>query len=453
MPSLDINKLRIAKTVQHSARRLSLLKPFQVYGVVTALTGAIVECEGISNFLSIGETCYIESTVEQKWIMCEVISANLKTLKLLAFEGTPNVLVGSRVRVGGPENLVYPCLSWKGRVINALCNPADLKGRLAVGEKAYSIYASPPAFNVRSRLGPKISLGAKSIDVFSPCCFGQRLGIFAGSGVGKSTLISMLTKYAEIDVKVVGLIGERSREIKEFIEDYLGEEGLKNAVVIASTGDESPVMKKRAAYLTMAVSEYFRDQGLNVLCIIDSLTRLAMAQREIGLISGEFPLAKGYTASVFSELPRLLERAGPGRADKSITGLFTILVEGDDHQEPLSDALRAILDGHIVLSREIAERNRFPAVDVLKSISRAAPACYSEREAVVVAKARKLLSLYKDMEELIRLGIYKSGSNEEVDLAIKHYGPLEEFLTQAPNEFSCALSSYESLEKLLESVP
>ena len=275
------------------------------------------------------------------------------------------------------------------------------------------------------------------------------MGIFAGSGVGKSVLISMLTKYADTDVKVIGLVGERSREVKEFIEEYLGPEGLSKAVIIVATGDEPALLRKRAAYVTIAIAEYFRDQGKEVLCIIDSITRFAMAQREIGLAVGEPPTTKGYTPSVFSELPKLLERSGPGVDKGNITGLFTVLVEGDDQNEPISDAVRGILDGHIVLDRSIAERGRFPAVDVLKSVSRTMPKCNSDLENRQVIYGRRMLATYQNMAEMIRLGAYKKGSDSEVDLSIHYYKQLEDFLNQKPTELTHMNESYAKLGQIL----
>jgi flagellum-specific ATP synthase len=275
------------------------------------------------------------------------------------------------------------------------------------------------------------------------------MGVFAGSGVGKSILISMLTRYADTDVKVIGLVGERSREVKEFIDDYLGEEGLKNAVIVVATGDEPALLRRRAAYLTMAISEYFRDQDKEVLCIIDSITRFAMAQREIGLAVGEPPASKGYTPSVFGELPKLLERAGPGTGKGHITGLFTVLVEGDDHNEPISDSVRGVLDGHIVLDRDIAERGRYPAVNILRSVSRAVPKCNNPFENKLINYGRKMLSTYNDMAEMIRLGAYKKGSDKNVDLSMDYFDKLEEFFNQSPDESTHISESYRQLAEIL----
>ncbi len=328
----------------------------------------------------------------------------------------------------------------------------DGKGPLVQGTIAYPIKAAPPPATMRGRVGKKLDLGIRAINTFTTCCAGQRMGIFSGSGVGKSILLSMLARNSNADAIVIGLIGERGREVKEFIEDDLGEEGLARSVVVAATSDEAPLVRRQAAYVAMTVAEQLRDSGLNVLLLMDSVTRFAMAQREIGLSAGEPPASKGYTPTVFAELPRLLERAGPGPAGGgTITGLFTVLVEGDDHNEPVADAVRGILDGHIVLERAIAERGRFPAINILKSVSRAMPGCNSEAEQKLVLQARQPLTIYEDMAELIRLGAYKVGTNPEVDEAVRLYPQLEAFLAQSKDERATFSQGYDALSTIMGS--
>ena len=277
------------------------------------------------------------------------------------------------------------------------------------------------------------------------------MGIFAGSGIGKSTLLAMMARNTDAEVSVIGLVGERGREAKEFIEDHLGEEGMRRSVIILATSDESPLVRRQAAHLTLAVAEYFRDKPKEVLVLMDSVTRFAMAQREISLSAGEPPTSKGYTPSVFAQLPRLLERAGPGLEDQgSITGLFTVLVEGDDHNEPVSDAVRGILDGHVVLDRTIAERGRYPAINILRSISRTMPACNTPEQNAAVNRAKALMAVYEDMAELIRLGAYRQGSNPQVDEAIQYHPALENFLTQEIHEVMDLALCYERLYEVLQ---
>jgi flagellum-specific ATP synthase len=337
-------------------------------------------------------------------------------------------------------------------VINAFGEPIDGKGPITPGPVERSLRASPPAASERMRVGGPVDLGVRALNTFATCCRGQRMGIFAGSGVGKSVLLSMLARYTACDVAVIGLVGERGREVQEFIEDDLGPDGLARSVVVVATSDESALMRRQAAWMTLSVSEHFRDEGRDVLCLMDSVTRFAMAQREIGLAAGEPPTSKGYTPTVFTELPRLLERAGPGPSGTgSITGLFTVLVEGGNHDEPVADAVRGILDGHIVMERDIAERGRYPAINILKSVSRTMPACVEPQWRDLLRESRRLMATYTDMEELIRLGAYRRGTNPEVDAAIAANGPLEAFLTQGKDESTAREDGYRMLANLLES--
>jgi len=335
-------------------------------------------------------------------------------------------------------------------MINGLGQPVDGLGPLPNGADPQPIKAPPPAAANRARVAERIETGVRTLDMFVPLCRGQRLGLFAGSGVGKSVLLSMLARWTQCDVAVIGLIGERGREVQEFIEDDLGPEGMARSVVVVATSDEPALMRRQAAWTTLAVAEHFRDQGLNVLCLMDSVTRFAMAQREIGLASGEPPATKGYTPTVFAELPRLLERAGPGAPGKGmITGLFTVLVDGDDHNEPVADAVRGILDGHVVMRRAIAERGRYPAIDILKSVSRTLPHCMNDEQNDIRVGARKLLSTYSDMEEMVRLGAYKAGSSPEVDRAVALAPEIEKMLNQGKNDQGNADAAFAALGEIV----
>ena len=426
------------------------ISEYEIYGVVVGIKGLLVECEGIASFVTIGSKCIITNKKEEE-IVSEVIAVDNDRVTVLLYRGMEDIGVNCQVRVGARRNEIFPDMSWKGRVINALGEPIDAKGVLRQGSKPYLLKTDAIPAHDRRVIGEVLDLGIRSLNTFTTCCKGQRMGIFAGSGVGKSVLLSMMTKYCAADIKVIGLIGERGREVQEFLQEYLGEEGLKNAVVVVATGDENPLMRKQAAYTTITVAEYFRDLGLEVLCLMDSVTRFAMAQREIGLSVGEPPTQKGYTPTVFAELPKLLERAGPGSKDSgNITGIFSVLVEGGDTDEPISDAVRGILDGHIVLDRAIAERGRFPAVNILRSLSRLMYKCVAAETLELVRKAKNMLSIYSDMEDMIRLGAYKHGSNKEVDEAIMYYDKLEKFLSQEVSEKISFDDGYEMLRVIME---
>lgn len=431
------------------AKQIERIPAIKFYGSVTAVKGLVIECQGLNHIVSIGSRCSIE-TRGHSFIAAEVVGFRENTSLLMPFANLEGVGMGCKVWLTHHEPVIHPSEDWLGRVINAFGEPIDDKGSMAHGHTAYLLRSSPPAAHQRARVEGKCDLGIRAINSFLTCCHGQRMGIFAGSGVGKSMLMSMLAKYCVADVKVVGLIGERGREVQEFIQDYLGEEGLKNTIVVVATGDESALMRRQAAYVTLTISEYFRDLGKNVLCMMDSITRFAMAQREIGLSAGEPPTTKGYTPTVFSEMPKLLERAGPGIKDTgTITAMFSVLVDGDDHNEPIADAARSILDGHIVLDRTIAERGRYPAINILKSVSRTLPKCNNESQNALITRARGVLTAYEDMAELIRLGAYKKGSNPAVDEAIALYEPLQKFLHQHPDEHTTLTESYQQLATIL----
>ena len=421
------------------------------FGRVARIEGLVVEVTGASGAVSLGGQCRISIGINKK-IPCEVVGFREGRALVMPLGSLDGITLGARADFDDKPAAIYPSTAWLGRVVNGFGEAMDGKGTLGQGTIAYPLKASPPPATSRGRVGAKLDLGVRALNTFATCCKGQRMGIFAGSGVGKSVLLAMLARNSNADAIVIGLIGERGREVKEFIEDDLGEEGLKRSVLVAATSDEAPLVRRQAAYTAMAVAESLRDQGLNVLLLMDSVTRFAMAQREIGLSAGEPPASKGYTPTVFAELPRLLERAGPGLDGVgSITGLFTVLVEGDDMNEPIADAVRGILDGHIVLDRAIAERGRFPAINILRSVSRAMPGCNSESEQKLVVQARKPLTIYEDMADLIRLGAYKAGTNPEVDSAVKLNPQLEAFLAQQKDEQATLSEGYAALTGILGS--
>ena len=426
---------------------------YRCYGSVYAVKGMLVEITGIRAELSVGDRCFICARGQKK-IACEVIGFDNNKVLAMPFMNLDGVGPGNAVDISNIRPVLYPDISWLGRVINAMGEPIDGKGPLFKGDKPCLIHNCALPAHSRQRIGAKADLGVRAVNTFLTVCKGQRMGIFAGSGVGKSTLLAMMARHTQLDVTVLGLIGERGREAREFIEDDLGQDGMKRSVVVVATSDESPLMRRQAAYVAMTVAEYFRDLNKNVLCLMDSVTRFAMAQREISLSAGEPPATKGYTPTVFAELPRLLERAGPGLVDSgSITGLFTVLVDGDDHNEPIADAVRGILDGHIVLERSIAERNRYPAINLLRSISRTMPACNNDAENALVARARTLIATYENMAELIRLGAYKPGSDPQVDEAIFFYDKLEKFLSQKKQDKVDFATGYKELNNILSHSP
>ena len=420
------------------------------YGEVSSVLGMLVEVSGVEGSVSIGDHCRIH-TREGRSVLCEVIGFRHYCALVMPFGTLEGVGLGCAVELHSAQPSIYPDPGWLGRVVNAFGEPIDGKGPLAKGRIPYLVQNSPLQAHLRQRIGEKIDLGVRVMNAFLTVCRGQRLGIFAGSGIGKSTLLSMMARHTKADVSIIGLIGERGREAREFIEDDLGPDGMSRSVVIVATSDEPPLVRRQAAFLTMAVAEYFRDLNRDVLCLMDSVTRFAMAQREISLSAGEPPATRGYTPTVFAELPKLLERAGPGaNGQGSITGLFTVLVEGDDHNEPVADAVRGILDGHVVLDRAIAERGRFPAGDILKSISRTMPMCNTKEQNQIIDRARQLISVYEDMADLIRLGAYRQGSDYKVDEAIHYFDKIEKFLSQSIEEVTVLDDCYTELEKILD---
>ena len=433
------------------------IDPLTVSGRVAAVNGLLIEARGGLTRLAVGARAEIQRLAD-KPLPAEVVGFREARALLMPFGPVEGVAPGAEIRIEPLGSAVRPSKAWLGRIVDAFGEPIDGKGPLPQGLAPYPLRAPPPPAHARGRVGARLDVGVRAMNVFTTCCRGQRLGVFAGSGVGKSVLLSMLARQSDCDAVVVGLIGERGREVREFIEETLGEEGLKRAIVVVATSDEPALKRRQAAYMTLALAEFLRDQDLEVLCLMDSVTRFAMAQREIGLAAGEPPTTKGYTPTVFTELPKLLERAGPGpvRPDGTtagpITGLFTVLVDGDDHNEPIADAVRGILDGHIVMERAIAERGRFPAINVLKSISRTMPGCHQPHEREIVQGARRALSAYSNMEELIRIGAYRAGSDPDVDRAIALNPALEDFLAQDKDEFTSLDDAFGRLAGILGDV-
>jgi flagellum-specific ATP synthase len=427
---------------------LAALSPDQRFGRVVGVRGALIEVEGLSGIGSIGSRVAIRNgpaTIE-----AEITGLDRHVAQCLPFSDIQGIAAGARVDLRAGRFEIHPSTAWLGRTIDGLGSPVDGLGPLPRGKDGYAIRATALPAAQRCRVGARLETGVRALDIFAPLCRGQRLGLFAGSGVGKSVLLSMLARWTQCDVAVIGLIGERGREVQEFIQDDLGAAGLARSVVVVATSDEPALMRRQAAWTTLAVAEHFRDQGLDVLCMMDSVTRFAMAQREIGLASGEPPATKGYPPTVFAELPRLLERAGPGLPGQgNITGLFTVLVDGDDHNEPIADAVRGILDGHIVITRAIAERGRYPAIDILRSVSRTLPDAHGDAENALRMAARSTLSTYNDLQEIIRLGAYKAGSNPMVDRAIAIVPQIESLLTQGKQDHGALNDSFASLAAIL----
>ena len=421
--------------VDACAARLKRVEYAEISGVVTNLLGLLVEVEGLTGLAAIGDRLTLR-TRDQRSIPAEVIGFRDGPLQAMAYAPLDGLAHGARAVLHDARHAMLDIAgSWLGRVIDPLGNPLDGKGILFGGTTSYPTRAAPPDATTRARLGPRIDLGVRALNCFATMREGQRLGLFAGSGVGKSTLLSMLTLGTQCDVVVLALVGERGREVRDFIDTDLGPDGMARSVVVVATSDTPPLMRRQCAYTAMTVAEHFRDQGLSVLLLMDSVTRFCLALREIGLSLGEPPATRGYPPSVFAELPRLLERAGPGVANPDgtagqITGLFTVLVEGDDHNEPVSDAVRGILDGHIVMDRKIAEAGRYPAIDILRSLSRVASGCLDARQAALVKRARAVLSLHAEMFDMVRLGAYRGGTDAAVDEALRLAPRINAFLSQ-----------------------
>lgn len=435
----SVNRLENLLTQVQQARVV------QSRGRVVQLIGLVIESEG--PLAAVGEICRIESARHEGTTLAEVVGFRNHHLLLMPLGELHGIHPGSEViALGRPLRLAVG-EALKGRVIDGLGHPLDGKGPIS-GEAQVGLQLQPPHPLKRQRIALPFQTGIKAIDTFTPCGRGQRLGIFAGSGVGKSTLLGMMASHAEADVNIIALIGERGREVREFLEKDLDENGRRKSVVVVATSNQPALARLKGAFLAMAIAEHFRDAGQNVLLLMDSVTRFAVAQREIGLAVGEPPTTRGYTPSVFSLLPQLLERAGTGERG-SITGLFTVLVEADDMNDPIADAVRSILDGHIVLTRELATENHYPAIDVLESVSRLTRDLLTEDQLQLAGKAREVMSIYRKNQDLITIGAYPAGSSPAIDNAIRSREPLQQFLRQPVDETVSIAESWSRLGQAL----
>ncbi len=423
------------------------MTPVISYGKVVRSVGTIIEGVGID--VNVGDVCEVISAGNSISVKAEVVGFNNGIIQLSPFGPINGVGSQSYIRKAGDQALVPVGMGLLGRVIDGLGNPIDERGLYSC-DAEYPLYSDAISPLMRERITEVLDVGVRAINGLLTLGKGQRVGIFAGSGVGKSTLLGMIARNTTADVNVIALIGERGREVREFIEKDLGEEGLRRSVVVVATSDQAPPLRIRGAYLATTIAEYFRDQGKDVILMMDSATRFAMAAREVGLSSGEPPTTKGYTPSVFAHLPRLLERAGNTRDKGSITGIYTVLVEGDDFDEPIADTMRSILDGHIVLSRRLAHERHFPAIDVLQSVSRLAPELMDEHHSALAGELIRNLAIYRSSEDMIKIGAYVKGTNPDTDRAISLIERINEYLKQGINESSKFSESVELLRRIFE---
>ncbi|KPV44380.1 FliI/YscN family ATPase [Alicyclobacillus ferrooxydans] len=418
---------------------------FQLYGRVTKVIGMRLESAG--PHANVGDMCEIRA---ENRLLCyaEVVGFRDASLVLMPLGEISSIFPGADV-LNLNRPLIANCSrSLLGRVLDGLGNPIDKQGPVSDGMPR-AIQSSPPNPLDRIPIATQMQTGVRVIDGFLPVGYGQRMGIFAGSGVGKSTLLSMIARNTSADVNVIALIGERGREVREFIERDLGSEGMKKSVIVVATSDQPPLIRLKSAFVATTIAEYFRDQGLQVNLMMDSITRFCMAQREIGLAAGEPPTTKGYTPSVFAMLPKLLERSGSG-AEGTITAFYTVLVDGDDMNEPIADAVRGILDGHIVLSRQLANAGRFPAIDVLSSLSRLTGVLASESHRKANIRVRKWMQRYREIEDLIRIGAFQRGLDAESDIAIEKKSLIESFLEQDADELTSVSEAIRQLISIAE---
>lgn len=435
-------------TPNHLARyhdALSQTDPMLAMGRITQVVGLVAEAQGV--VLPVGAGAWLHPEGGPR-VLSEVVGFKGERMLIMPYSETRGLEPGCPVSAAGKESLVKVGPGLLGRVLDGLGNPAD-GGPQIDYEALYPLYNDPPPAVSRRRITEPVDLGVRVLNALLTLGKGQRIGIFAGSGVGKSTMLSMIARHTSADVNVIALVGERGREVREFVERDLGEEGMKHSVVIVATSDQPALLRLRAAYLAHSVAEYFRDQGADVVLMMDSVTRFALAGREVGLSVGEPPTTKGYTPSVFAQIPRLLERAGTCDSEGSITGIYSVLVEGDDVTEPVADAMRSILDGHVVLTRELADQGHYPAVELMGSVSRLMPDINPPEVLKAAHELASLVAAYRRSEDLINIGAYQEGTNPKIDRALKLWEPINAFLTQQVDERVDIKTSREQLMALL----
>jgi flagellum-specific ATP synthase len=439
--------MSLAISLDKYHRCLDVACPIRANGKVTKVIGLVIESLGPVSRL--GTVCDIFTRGENKKISAEVLGFRENKVLMMPLEEIQGIGPGSRVVARQQKATLAVGPGLLGRVVDGLGNPIDGKGSISI-EKEYPIYANAINPLLRTRISRPLDLGVRAVNGLLTVGCGQRIGVFAGSGVGKSILLGMIARNTKADVNIIALIGERGRELNEFIDKELGPEGLKRSVIVVATSDRLPLIRVRGAFIATAIAEYFRDQGNHVNLMMDSVTRFAMAQREMGLALGEPPTTKGYTPSVFTLLPRLLERAGTSENQGTITGLYTVLVEGDDTNEPIADALRSILDGHVNLSRDLAMHNHYPAIDVLNSISRVMDDIISPEQKKNAKRFKEILATYRKAEDLINIGAYVTGSNSKIDYAIEMIEKINGYLQQGIDEKVNFENSVQQLEDLFK---
>ncbi len=432
------------------SRYVSMLQdvqPIRAKGTVQQVIGLIIEGRGPG--APVGDLCDIYPRYSRLAITAEVVGFRDQRVLLMPLGDIRGIPPGSMIIHRGEKATIGVSHAMQGRILNGLGVSIDHQEALPKGQ-AYPLYGEPLNPLVKNRISMPLDVGVRAINGLLTCGKGQRVGIFAGSGVGKSVLLGTMARYTQAEVNVIALIGERGREVREFVERELGDEGLKKTVMVVATSEQPPLVRLRAAYVATTIAEFFRDQGCDVLLMMDSLTRLAMAQREVGLAVGEPPMTKGYTPSVFALLPKLLERAGNADGPGSITGLYTVLIENDDFNEPISDAVRSLVDGHIFLSRELAAKNHYPAIQVLHSLSRVMPDITSSEHRELAGRLREILAVYQEAEDLINIGAYVKGSSTKIDQALQMIDAVNAYLCQSGEDHVSFEDSVQQLQALFD---